>query len=542
MLKDIMLQYVIPFECTDYEKLRYNKFEYLKNCGWEYYDSLKGECDLYHYVRELVAYHDSASGIGTSWKYKTNEKYKFYFGDFTKKDILWKIKSITLFLFDTKIGFLSYEVTVNYQKNSTLDITDKELLDFNYYIKELSYSPKNDGKIWEYFAQTYSIGEEGILSQDNGLALKLSNESGWINFADKRSDYDFLVGNTVKIKQVLKIDNKRVAVKGYKRIHLYKDVIYEYLEPIGVKTFFADRYISNEKQKVLVPDKSLLFAWIFKDEQIKDMVSDNEALMLKLARGYKDKHGLARETLLMQSEDIYQPFTDSKWYICLEGCVNLVDLYEDKEFFDAGYKNRLNCYFYLYILALNQYYGSLKYAEELAGLPGSKEEMFTSGKVELMKAYLEKVNFFSMKNMYSQVAHLTNINGYYNYMQRELHIKEIYEKLEKETRAVYQIVESEAKELEQKEKEKEMEREHTLEKKRNQTLRLFSCIGAVFVVSGVISDLNQLYINTMSEGLTIKKQVCIYGIGMIAAVIIGFIAWLIWGRWEKYNEKRSDII
>lgn len=284
--------------------------------------------------------------------------------------------------------------------------------------------------------------------------------------------------------------------EGKRKISLYEDILREYIRPLEIDTFFANRRNGN---KELIPDRAIAFSWAC--EVTNEELSDEMDVVFHLGRSYKSSYAMSSN---ISEEDFYMPFDDSIWYSCLEGCSNYTYPRTEKPFYTRGYKTRLNTYFYLYILCLGQYYSLLELAHEVSVLPTDDSKY--DAKDDRLEILLDKIHVFNLKNNYSQVGHLTQHNEFYAYMQRRLGINKMQQELEVELQVLYEM----------------MDRKKSI--RQAKFYKVFSIIGALFVALEAYLNVADMYESAINS----QWGYFVFGaIGCVALAALGFVIWIV---------------
>lgn len=483
MIKRKLFRYIIPFL---YDR-RDSSFQKALGTLWEPCNLLSGECDLYGYVAKLVSCTDTEpnneGAIGVSLRLKRNhirtvlrlgrERCRTVLKD--NREVSWRFADVGLFLFQSGVGFLWYETELGDKQQ----IDAEMLLEFLYDMKEVSYSVK--------------------AGKSRGIYVQIKEEMTAEDFRRQKAEAEqcgrTLEGYPISGKPGMMVVNRELPVD------FYRDVVARFLDGIPVTSYFSERRTWEGERK---PDRALLFSWLCRVREERD----NGSLIFRLAHGYYEGYQAPERFLSQLSEYIYEPFQESRWYACQEGCANLVELSEPKAFYENGYQKRVDTYFYLYILVLSQYYGLLGHAEQIAALPNSREVYRKGRKMEQVQEYLENVQLFYMKNIFSQVSHFSHQNRFYGYLQDVMSVEKVNRELSMELEAVHQILKERREEL------------------QGRRLRLFSIVSAIFVIIQVFSSVHQV-VDNLAGGAAVWDKVAVDLVVIAASAVIGFLGWLI---------------
>lgn len=391
-----MLRFAVPFHISNYTELQANDFKKVAESGWEKKHIIQGEKDLYDYITDLVGEGENNS-IASSWKLPKEHFHRDRFlSEVSQKEMSWKFKEIGLLIFHDGIGILWYEIDAC----SIVDMED--FLDFAYSLKELS---RGDNE------KNYSL-----------INIPVSG----------KEDVQYKVLEQDKNIEVLELKETKQGMIAVckKKIQLYRDVLSKYISCISIDSFFSNR----KKEGIILPDRGIAFSWIYEIVDEKNNIKAHD-LAFHLGRNYKSSYEMATN---YREQDFYEPFDDSIWYGSLEGCGNYTGPTRQKEFYNSGYEQRLNTYYYIYILCLGQYYSLLQLAQDISTLP--TDDRMYSTRSNILEKMLDKIHIFNLKNNYSQVGHLTQHNEFYDYLQSKLGINKMQQELEVELQSLYEMV------------------------------------------------------------------------------------------------------
>lgn len=310
------------------------------------------------------------------------------------------IKDMGLFLFDSGVGFLWYELGASKKDKSFLDMTTEDLIVFNNIFKELNY-------------------------QNNKDKIKASN-------------YDeFYMGDY--IARVLRnIDGVRYY--GH-RVNIVKK--------------------SNAPK--IVPDKALLFNYVHINRNsnlnIADWNTELTEVSYYLSKGYKRSYEMPENI----NEVLYKPFKNTFWYVSKEGAGYYVisdDNSNNRTFFSKGMNRKvMDDYFLIYVLALHQSYTMLLFAEEISNKLPSSAQIYTNGlnkiddmvdddeyrfKVieETLGEIVTKVNVFITKSIRASISYVGHQNEFFRYAKEQLSVDLDIENVTHGLEALQEIVHS----------------------------------------------------------------------------------------------------
>ena len=468
-MKKNILRFAIPFHIANYEKLQKENFKRVKEFGWESAHIIHGENDLYDYITELIGEKET-SASAQSWKLPKKKYHKErYVTEISKTELTWKFSDIGLLIFRDELGIFWYEVDAS-------SIVDNDVfLDFAYSLKELSRG--NNEK-------NYSIYNV----QFNGV--------------DDSKHIDIETDENVVIQEIKETKQGSIAVCK-KKIGLYKDVLCEFIPFLEIDSFFSNR--KKEAGNTLYPDRAIAFSWVYDVIEKKENF-DAYDMAFHLGRTYKSTYEMSSN---FKDEDFYVPFDDSFWYGSLEGCGNYTSPMYEKEFYKSGYEDRLNTYYYIYLLCLGQYYSLLQLAHKVSVLP-TDESMYSS-KNNILERMMDQIHIFNLKNNYSQIGHLTQHNEFYEYLQNRLGINKMQEELEVELQALFEMV----------------DRKKSIKQENNR--KVLSIIGGIFVVLQAFINIAAMYNSAMEKDW---GYFAFATIGCFTLAVLGVIIWLV----DRFNK------
>ncbi|WP_335715673.1 hypothetical protein [Neobacillus drentensis] len=472
--------FIIPFTLKDdYKQLH----ETLINSDWDVPKKVSRKNILDH-VKNLIQFDDDSFGNGTigreyTLKDESREKYnlpqnashKFYL--LTKKgEYIFKVPKVSLYLFETKVGFLTFEVT---HTNKNLD----QIISTNYYIKHLHHLYKSQ-----------------LLDQ---------------------KEY-YLTRNSAEIHSENLEDSQRTM----------SSIAMNLLEPIKV-----DRYFSSEKNE---PESAIVYNSIMLDETFEEVDDKEKLLgeyLFKLRRSFKESYKPAsKELMLDENPQIIQLFDNSYWGVSLEGLTNVVHLTKDdvtNEFFNGNYQSNLaQSYFYIYIIALHQRYALLALNSRAQDMPQS--EKLSATECEKIQKLRKEINYFILRSFFKHVSSITHQQALYERIEKCLQIEELKQDLHLELDALSSVAELQQELQRQKDKD-EQERKANLEvlrkEKHADTFLLWSTVFVVFsAITGTWSVLADLFIKSKEPifHYSANKVMLYISIGLILLGIGAFVS------------------
>lgn len=255
-------------------------------------------------------------------------------------------------------------------------------------------------------------------------------------------------------------------------------------EQIGIK-FWAERgtIVEGSTQQKLIPDKSLLFQYLFID---CDDESKRMDLAFQIANGYDDKYNSPKHL----TDDIYEPFGNTCFYTSKAGMAYVVSNNDSNEaFFMDNFKEKFKRdYFFIYVLLLYQTYSCVHYSRLLTKLPAVAERFEKDAKyVKDLELLDNQINLFLVKSVYESVSNIQHQNGVYKYGKKALAIEEDIKSLTIGLSALREIESEKIKALEDEKEKREQEKIDKKDRALNKGLAIF---GFLIVVSAAIDAVN----------------------------------------------------
>lgn len=299
------------------------------------------------------------------------------------------------------------------------------------------------------------------------------------------------------------VDFKIVNNEPVKINRFYEDFILPLIANFEIDDFYANRWINNKT--LLIPDRALVFSSVYEigNVDIEEHLYQNS---YHFGRAYDTSYKMSP---LEINNNFYRGFEDSIWYTSREGCNNYLCTREENKFYSGTYLERIDTYFYLYVLCLGQYYSLLELAHKVSAL--STDENKYSSRNSILEEMIDQIHIFNLKNNYSQVGHLTQHNEFYEYLQNRLGINKMQEELEVELQALFEMI----------------ERKKTIKQEKNN--RVLTIIGGIFVVLQAFVNVAAMYSSAISKEW---GYFAFATIGFFALAILGAIIWL-FGRIKK---------
>lgn len=188
---------------------------------------------------------------------------------------------------------------------------------------------------------------------------------------------------------------------------------------LGIK-FWAERRTVQGNNDVSIPDKALLFQYLF-----IDTAEENERMDLafRVANGYDTKYNSPS----ILKDGVYEPFGNSCFYTSKTGTAYVVsDNESNATFFEDNFKGKyIRDYFFIYVLLLYQTYSCAHYSRLLTKLPSEVKAIESDKKyIEQLGNLHSQINLFLIKSTYESVSNIQHQNGAYIYGKETLRIEE----------------------------------------------------------------------------------------------------------------------
>ncbi|MCR4788912.1 MAG: hypothetical protein K5888_10005 [Lachnospiraceae bacterium] len=257
------------------------------------------------------------------------------------------------------------------------------------------------------------------------MELKINDNRIIVDFVN---EFKEMVRSDSRISTIVTkdIDKDTVIPENY----IFKnDKIYKVIDKTNYRGYYVREILNTLKcditfipsrntQKGDLPDKAIIFNHVKLDEK------DFEETAYRLTRGYN------RNYIISDSEydNMMHPFGNVILFATGEGCGYYVK--GGKEFVDGS--KIMSDYFTLYILALYQTYSLLRISEKIASDMPTSPDMYDHfskkihGKLKMINTDL---NVFMAKSIYSSVSFVQHQNNFYNYIIKELRIREDIESI-----------------------------------------------------------------------------------------------------------------
>lgn len=491
-------QFIIPFAYTNPFKSFNQYIESLcsrsNNYKWSPINIKVNNNELYEHILSLLA--DDISDLSSK---KTNNigiclaLHKDYI-DFNElhftcrglpKNKKFYFQQINLFLFNTGIGFIVIEA--NYEE--LVDIN--EVIAANHQIKSIKHSKLYKSKLNKGIIDIANINYVDTLDSDCYTVIDYTDHKS-VKYIKK----DIIPIKEEYLKQMKIINYKKERVLFYEycqvaeEVYEFKKLILKVLEEVDIITYFNQSFsLSNNSY---ISNKANIYSTLC----IRYQAEKNEDLreaFFRLRKGYNTSYVPDNMEYLDGNKEVFKPFMDSYWGVSREGVANLT--YDSSEFMKFGYIERTKIYFYLYLLALHQYYGLLLLAKRISYIPNNIEECSQDDIYRNLISIRNDCNFFYLKCIFDEVSHITHQALYYKQLIDILGIKtmqqEINYEIDRITGILDQVKENENQKLiEQKklaDQEKEKIRLQEKEKHERSNQRTQTILSFVGVIFGAIS-------------------------------------------------------
>lgn len=396
--------HIIPFA---FEGLYTEVLSQLKSSGfWEYKSTSKEP--LLHHIQNLVAGNDddvSEETIGRHFKLRAEAKTRKNFNLPIKADglifmpledgrvISFSIPEIQLYVFETNIGFLLYELDFNLNGNSDMDT----IVDGNYYFKKLSHS-KNISKKMYHQISISKEDKRNILFEPEKTAVKLIAFKVETYFVDKKKPSKSLVFNSVVLRDI--INDAEILNLLYR-----------------MRRSFKDTYIPNPKEVQIECNDEIFQAFQNNYWGISLEGMANIAYLLKADTKVEDNPPENKEKKPLSTNE------------------------KNNAFFLGNYQGNVkSTYLLMYILTLHSRYSLLNFSIMASKLPKNTDAYFNGGNFNLMKlnTLREKIILFRLRCMFCNITNITHQAQLYDMLQNKLRISSLLNELENEVAALSQ--------------------------------------------------------------------------------------------------------
>lgn len=320
-----------------------------------------------------------------------NSSQNFYLMNEKNEEVTnFKITKVSLYLFETQIGFLVYDV-----KHNSPDL--EKIILTNYYLKHLNHLFRSH----------------------------LYNQAEFFSYFKK---------NAKPIDELTKNFRTLSEISG------------NILNELQIITYFTNS--QNGPETAIVYNFMLLDKMFTREPEWENKL---KLALYKLRKGYKDSYQPPpMEFDTDHNPQIIQLFKNSYWGVSLEGLTNLVYLTDNQvtnDFFTSNYTGNLEIsYFYIYILALHQRYAFLALNVEASEISkGENETNIDDNAAETKILKLRKdINFLILRGFFKHVSSVTHQQTLYEAIAKNLSLEELKLDLHSEMEALASLAEMQA--------------------------------------------------------------------------------------------------
>ena len=284
-----------------------------------------------------------------------------------------------------------------------------------------SYVYKTNGKLFQCRMAgddkiTFTCKDLGVLLLKNGIGFLWYE----IEFSSQGITLEEYIDFQCNFKELARTNTTKFERKGYSEEE--KMAIYEPFclgkwltaflscKENGIR-FWSERSISAEDGKEIIPDKALLFQYLFVDEALEN---DYDNLAFRVANGYDMKYNAPSDI----ASHIYKPFGNMHFYISKAGmsCVVSNEGSNEKFFADQFREKFIRDYFYIYVLLCYQSYSCAHYSRLLTKLPADEKSFRTDSVfMDRLETLDSQVNLFLVKSVFNSVSNVHHQNEVYHY-------------------------------------------------------------------------------------------------------------------------------
>ncbi|MGG3563200.1 hypothetical protein ABES03_16530 [Neobacillus rhizosphaerae] len=324
----------------------------------------------------------------------------------------FKVTKVSLYVFETQIGFLLYDIKHTSHDLETIILT-------NYHLKHLHHL---------YNANLY-------------------NQKEYFVYFKKKA----------KPMNELSMDFRTLS-----------EISGNMLNELRVHTYFT-----NSKGN---PETALLYNFMLLDKMFLREPQWEHKLKLalfQLRKGYKNSYLPSPfEFDIANNPQTIQLFKNSYWGVSLEGLANLAYLTENdvtNDFFSSNYIGNLEIsYFYIYILALHQRYAFLALNVEASEISKGEDETIideNTSEAKVLKLRKE-INFLILRGFFKHVSSVTHQQALYEVIAKNLSIEELKQDIHSEMEALASLAELQAAKREKEKEKRELELREQLRDER----------------------------------------------------------------------------
>lgn len=478
-----LTRYVVPFFfSSDHYQVMYQTL--LESAVWER-DTVKRdvEQDVYSYLLSVFDGAENHTDIGSVWAYtdgvgagKKSDLLNMILLQDKKEDgsidyMKVQMKAAGLFLYRTGVGFLWYELEIHVPD----DFNVKQCAELQNKLKELNRR-ENVDTLLECLREGYliersdwkkhpEIQKKDCLLDRSYVAYKTAEKSTYLELSwlhehsftsplPEGTEVILPSGSVAERKDDNTGDILRPAARKFTccrsltlgdwiaRVLRTLDCPIQYCAPKRNCLYDHASYQSSDRSEPVVPDKALLFTYAVMPEG-----TDRAELIqtaFHIVNGYTINYCMPEN----MGENIFSPFSNLAWLVSREGCGCIaVENYSDgrnSNFFVSGLKNKMvSDYFLLYMLGLHRSYTLMRFSADISDRLSASVEDYeedAAGFYENLERYEKEIDVFMIKSTNASVSHIQHQNGFYEYMQTRLHIREDIQNLTQGLSALTEIL------------------------------------------------------------------------------------------------------
>ena len=277
--------------------------------------------------------------------------------------------------------------------------------------------------------------------------------------------------------------------------------------------FWSERevLVENTMSQKYIPDKALLFQYLFVDETEDTYRYD---LAFRIANGYDEKYN-SPKTLM---NDLYEPFGNTCFYTSKAGMAYVVSNNgTNEEFFMNNFKDKfIRDYFFIYILLLYQTYSCAHYSRLLTKLPADVGLFEKKAKyVHDLESLNNQINLFLVKSVYESVSNIQHQNGLYKYAKKALSLEEDINSLTIGLGALKEIEKEKLRTLAEEEEKLRQEKFESKDRALNEGLVVF---GFLVVISAALDAVS--LVDWFSDNISRINSGHIMSLGVIGLLTL----------------------
>ncbi|KUP04423.1 hypothetical protein Q75_15645 [Bacillus coahuilensis p1.1.43] len=396
--------------------------------------------------------------------------YTYTYQDQRKGSFTFSIPTIRLFLFETGIGFVVYQM--EYQdKIPVFDVADHLYHQKNFAkgYGHIYYQPNLVDSVYDYLEEKGMHVDKTVVRP----RMKYGKTPGGILREFQEIDSS-LYDSRIRQEEVEGLAERVISVE----LGEMTRKLVNFLTP----TSYFHEFMRNGEA---FPSYALVYSGLTLEPEFLEKGNEAERLaylqtcLFRLRRSFKESYQpCERDLRLEDSAEVYQAFENSYWGFSLEGMVNLTYLVKDEKtnhFLQGNYYGNLEqSYFYLYIIALHQRYALLHLSKQATLLPHSIHDMMKD-KGHSMDRLRERIAYFNLRSTFKHVSNITHQDRVYEGIHQSLQIDDLMDKIESEVDSLGSLVNLQ-KEVRHKKSE-----------------RVYVGLSTVFVVISTISALWPLF-------------------------------------------------